>query len=157
MIVSPYGLYPRLVRSEECANMVKDNYLFPAVLSVDRDGISVEFPDLPGCLTCGQTEEEAVEMAKEALQLHLYGMERDGDEIPSPAKIVDLALEKNQFVVLIEAWMPPFRDRMANRAVKKTLTIPKWLNDIAEQKQVNFSHVLQSALKGYLGLSETKR
>ena len=134
---------------------MKDHYVFPAVFSFDPDGVSVEFPDLPGCLTCGDTEEEALRMAKEAMSLHLWGMEQDGDEIPEPSKISDLTLEANQVVVLVEAWMPPFRDHMANKAVKKTLTIPKWLNDLAEQKKVNYSQILQSALKNYLGVSET--
>ena len=93
-------------------------------------------------------------MAKEAMSLHLWGMEQDGDEIPEPSKISDLALEANQVVVLIDTWMPAFRDHMANKAVKKTLTIPKWLNDLAEQKKVNYSQILQSALKNYLGVSE---
>lgn len=137
--------------------MVKDHYLFPAVLTMEPDGVSVEFPDLPGCLTCGETEEEAVLMAKDALQLHLHGMEQDGDEIPGPSRIGEMALDQNQFVVLIEVWMPPFRDKMANRSVKKTLTIPKWLNDLAEEKQVNFSQVLQTALKGYLGVRDGKK
>ena len=131
---------------------MKDRYVFPAIFSIDPDGISVEFPDLPGCLTCGETEEEAMEMAKEALSLHLWGMEDDGDPIPQSSRLADLALDENQVVTLVEVWMPPFRDKMANKAVKKTLTIPKWLNDLAEQKQVNFSHILQSALKSYLGV-----
>lgn len=133
---------------------MKDHYVFPAVFSFDPDGVSVEFPDLPGCLTCGDTEEEALRMAKEAMSLHLWGMEQDGDEIPEPSKISDLTLEANQAVVLIDTWMPAFRDHMANKAVKKTLTIPKWLNDLAEQKKVNYSQILQSALKNYLGVSE---
>lgn len=131
---------------------MKDRYVFPAILSLDADGISVEFPDLPGCLTCGDTEEEALRMAQEALALHIWGMEDDGDPIPEPSKLANLTTGRNQVATLVEAWMPPFRDKMANKAVKKTLTIPKWLNDLAEAKQVNFSHVLQSALKDYLGV-----
>lgn len=131
---------------------MKDRYVFPAILSLDADGISVEFPDLSGCLTCGDTEEEALRMAQEALALHIWGMEDDGDQIPEPSKLANLTTGRNQVATLVEAWMPPFRDKMANKAVKKTLTIPKWLNDLAEAKQVNFSHVLQSALKDYLGV-----
>ena len=58
----------------------------------------------------------------------------------------------NEMVVPITAWMTPFRDEMENRAVKKTLTIPAWLNDAAEKKHVNYSQILQSALKDYLGV-----
>lgn len=133
---------------------MSDYYIYPAVLSMDPDGVSVEFPDLPGCLTCGRTAEEAIAMAREAMALHLYGMEKDGEPIPDPSPVLDLKLEKNQAVVLVEASMPLFRDKMMNRAVKKTLTIPKWLNDLATAHQINFSRVLQEALKRQLGIAE---
>ena len=134
----------------------KDKYIFPAIFSVDQDGISVEFPDLPGCLTCGDSEEEAFYMAKDALELHLFGLEEDGDQIPKPSKVSLLKLDKDQFIALIEVWMPPIRDEMASKSIKKTLTIPKWLNDLAEEKKVNFSQVLQNALLAYLGLNNNK-
>ena len=132
--------------------MAKDKYIYPATFSFDDDGISVEFPDLPGCLTCGNNEDEAIRMAKDALGLHLYGMERDSDVIPAPSSINGIKAESNQAVILIDVWMPVVRDEIENRAIKKTLTIPKWLNDVAEHNNVNFSQVLQSALKEHLGI-----
>ena len=134
----------------------KDKYTFPAVFSIEKDGISVEFPDLPGCLSCGDTDDEALYMAKDALELHLFGLEEEGENIPDPSSISSLNLQKNQFVALIEVWMPPIRDEMAQKAVKKTLTLPKWLNDLAEEKKVNFSQVLQNALMSYLGVKRIK-
>ena len=134
----------------------KDKYIFPAIFSIEADGISVEFPDLPGCLSCGKTDDDALYMAKDALELHLFGLEEDGECIPEPSTISSLNLGKNQFVALIEVWMPPIRDEMAQKAIKKTLTLPKWLNDIAEERKVNFSQVLQNALMSYLGLNKTK-
>lgn len=134
--------------------MRKDRYIFPAILDYADDGISIEFPDLPGCLPCAKSTEEALKNAKEAMALHLYGMEQDGDEISNPTAIIDLHPEANQAIVLIEAWMPFYRNFIENRAVKKTLTIPKWLNDLAEVEQVNFSQLLQTALKNYLGVVE---
>ena len=133
--------------------MKKDKYMYPAVFSFDDDGISVEFPDLPGCLTCGNNEDDALRMAKDALGLHLYGMERDHDVIPSPSSLNEIKTESNQAVILIDVWMTLVRDEIENRAVKKTLTLPKWLNDIAENNKVNFSQVLQSALKDHLGIN----
>lgn len=91
-------------------------------------------------------------MAKDALMLHLYGMEEDADEIPEPSSVTSLKLERNQIPGLVDVWMPAYRDKMASRSVNKTLTLPKWLNDLADQKKVNFSHVLQTALKHYLGV-----
>ncbi|NQX61834.1 type II toxin-antitoxin system HicB family antitoxin [Paenibacillus qinlingensis] len=139
--------------------MNKDRYVFPAIFDYADDGITVTFPDLPGAITCGDTDSEALRMAKECLALHLYGMERDNDDIPEPSAakaLRNVANSTNEVIVLIEVWMPPFRDEMANKAVKKTLTIPKWLDDIAAENNVNYSHVLQDALKTHLGVSDRK-
>ena len=131
--------------------MFPNYYAYPAYLYYDEDGISVEFPDLPGCLPCGDTTEEALHNAKEAMGLHLYGMEQDGYEIPAPTPVRDLHPEEGGIVTLVEVFMPSIRDRAENRVVKKTLTIPAWLNREAEAAHVNFSQVLQDALKKYLG------
>ncbi len=135
--------------------MSKDRYIYPAVFTFAGDGISVEFPNLPGCYTCGGTEEEALYMAKDALSLHLYGLEKDNDPIPKACSVCDITVEPGQVIVLVEAWLPPFREEM-EKAVKKTLTIPKWLDTLAREHNVNFSHLLQDALKRYLGLDTTK-
>jgi predicted RNase H-like HicB family nuclease len=132
-----------------------DRYIFPAIFEPgEKKGYTVSFPDLPGCITEGDTMEEALHMAKEALELHLYGMEEDEDEIPNPSRPEELKVPEKSFVSLVEVWMRVIRDKMENKAVKKTLTIPKWLNDVAEKNNVNFSQVLQSALKEYLGISK---
>lgn len=136
--------------------MKKDRYIFPAIFEFANDGISIEFPDLPGCLPCAHDDEEAIKNAKEAMALHLYSMEQDNNEIPEPTPITKLQSDKNQAIVLIEVWMPIYRDAIENRAVKKTLTIPKWLNDLAEKEKVNFSQVLQEALKHNLGVKSKK-
>ena len=129
----------------------KKYYTFPAFFYFDQDGIAIEFPDLPGCLPCAQTEEEAFANAKEALGVHLFGMEQDGEEIPEPTPINQLCPEKDAAIVMIEVFMPSVRDRINNKVVKKTLTIPAWLNRKAESANVNFSQILQDGLKQYLG------
>lgn len=134
--------------------VLKNKYVYPAIFDYADDGISVEFPDLPGCLTCGDTNEEAIEMAKEAMGLHLYGMEKDSDSIPEPSVIKDIKIDDNQVIVLIEVWMPLVRDEIENHSIKKTLTIPQWLDEIARDKNVNFSRVLQDALKDLLGVKD---
>lgn len=136
--------------------MIKDRYIFPALFSYDDDGVSVEFPDLPGCYTCADSTEEALKMAKDALGLHIYGIEQDNEKTPLPSPINSLELKKGQVVVLVEVWMPVIRNIAENRAIKKTVTLPKWLNDMAETNNVNFSHVLQTALKDYLGVAQHK-
>lgn len=132
---------------------MKDRYVYPALFEYDGNDINVSFPDLPGCLTFGNNEAEAMFNAKEALEGHLFVMEELGREIPDSTSIYDISRHQNGAIVLVDAWMPLIRDQEYNKAVKKTLTIPKWLNDIAEQNNVNFSHLLQAALKKHLGIN----
>lgn len=133
---------------------MKDIYSFLSIFTYDEDGISIEFPDLPGCLSCSDTQNDAINMAKEALALHLYGMESDNEKIPVPSSLSDLNIDKNQVPVLIDVYMPLYRTAIENQSVKKTLTIPLWLNKLAEEKKINFSQVLQIALKDQLGINE---
>ena len=133
--------------------MYPNFYAYPAFFYYDDDGISIEFPDLPGCLPCAQTSEEAFRNAQEALGLHLFGMEQDGDTIPAPTPVKDLRPDEGGVVTMVEVFMPSVRDRINNRVVKKTLTIPAWLNREAEAAHVNFSQVLQDGLNSYLGNS----
>lgn len=76
---------------------------YPAIFTYANDGISVEFPDLPGALTCGDDDAEALYMAKDCLALHLYGMETDGDELPAPTNATDIVVGAEQKVVIVEA------------------------------------------------------
>ena len=132
--------------------MFKDHYIYPAIFSYDNDGISIEFPDLPGCFSCADTTEEATINSKEAMALHISSIEEDNEQIPEPSKITDILLEKNQVIMIVEVWMPIYRDKIKYVSVKKTLTIPKWLNDLAEQNKINFSHLLQDSIKEHLGI-----
>ena len=124
---------------------MKDYYVYPAIFEYNEDGISISFPDLDGCLTCASTDEEGLYMAKDALGLYLVTLEETGN-IPNPTCLRDIEIKKNQKVVLIEINMPIFRDRVQNISIKKTLTIPNWLNKRAEKIGVNFSQTLQDAL-----------
>ena len=131
---------------------LKSTYIFPAIFSYANDGISIEFPDIEGCFSYANTTEQAIRDAKEALGLHLWSMEKDNDIIPTPTDVKNIICNKNEAIVLIEVFMPPIRDKINNSFVKKTLSIPNWLNELAEEKKVNFSGLLQNALKEYLNL-----
>ncbi|MCL1875878.1 MAG: type II toxin-antitoxin system HicB family antitoxin [Synergistaceae bacterium] len=133
---------------------MKDNYVYPAILTYTDNGISIGFPDLPGCLPCADTSEEAVKNAKEAMGLHLWGMEKDNDTIPAPTDITELRYSENEIPLLVEVFMPPIRERQNNKFVKKTLSIPQWLNAEAEHVGVNFSQILQNGLKDYLHIQK---
>lgn len=128
--------------------MYPDNYEYIAVLDYSNGKtVGVYFPDLPGCITCEDNAQNAVKSAKEVLQLHLYGMEEDGDTIPAPSELKNIKLKKDELPVLIDVYMKPFREKMHTRYVKKTLSIPSWVNTIAEEQGINFSATLLSALK----------
>lgn len=132
--------------------MRKDTYIFPAILDFADDGISIEFPDLPGCLPCAHSQEEALKNAREAMGLHLYGMEDDNDPIPEPSEISNIELEPNQKVILVDVWMPVVRDRLNNKSVNRTVTVPAWLNRMAMDAKINFSQALQDTLRSRLGV-----
>ena len=138
--------------------MFPDFYRYAAIFSYEEDGVHVGFPDLPGCITFGADEDEAVRMAREALALHIYGMEQDGDEIPQPSSLRMLAeqedLQENEVFMLVEAFMPTFRERESKRFVKKTLSIPYWMNAEAERVGLNFSQTLQNAIAQKLSLAK---
>ena len=133
---------------------LKDRYAFIAVFAFADDAISIEFPDLPGCLRCAEKNdtEEALKNAKEAMGLHLYGMEQDGDEIPAPTPINEIHCAQGQLPVLIDIFMPPIRDRINNRFVKKTISLPAWLANQADKAGVNCSKLFQNALAEYLNV-----
>ncbi len=122
---------------------MKDIYIFPAVFLKEEDGYSVSFPDIDGAFTCGETFEEALFMAKDCLELNLDTV----DEIPHVTDIDKIKLNENEYLVMFQADMLNFRKKNDNKPVKKTLTIPKWLNDLGIEKKINFSKVLQEALK----------
>ena len=133
--------------------------IYPAIFSRGEGGYTVEFPDLPGCVTQGDTLEEAMEMAVDAASGWILIMIEDGENIPSPSERVDLsAYENTAFCNLIMLDMDAYAKQYGEKAIKKTLSIPRWLNTMAERCNVNFSQVLQEGLKKELGLDyESKR
>lgn len=141
---------------------------YPAVFhkaEPDETGYWIEFPDLPGCLSEGDTIEESYEMAKEALGLYL---DTDGDLYPRDFnQPSDIELIKNKFpneiIMLIEYDSLKYAQKYKTKAIKKTLTIPEWLNDEAMKRGLNFSQALQEILMSKLnalqdcnGLSKQK-
>lgn len=129
----------------------KDTYIYPAVFEEEYGGYNISFPNLDGALTCGDDLSDALFMAKDVLGLYLYSLEEDGIELPEPSLPNRIKIKDNQFVQLIEVYMPPIRDEQENKHVRKNVTISKWVNDLAVKRKINFSAVLESALKEKLG------
>lgn len=128
-------------------------YLYPAIFTKEKEGkYSIDFPDVPGCHTCGDNIEDGYKMAEDALALMLTDMEDNKEVISVPSKINDLKLDENSFATLIPCDTTEYRKLYSNKSVKKTLTIPEWLNTAAMEANINFSQVLQEALKVKLGV-----
>lgn len=127
-------------------------YVYPALITKEEDGYSVCFPDVSGCYSCGDDLAEAISMAEDALALCLYEMETAKETIPTPTELKDVSVENDEIVTLICCDTLVYRKMYDKAAVKKTLTIPNWLNLMAEEANINFSQLLQEALKEKLAV-----
>lgn len=129
---------------------MKDTYEYVAIFDYAEDGINIYFPDLPGCFSCADTTKEALKNAQEAMGLYLVTCEEEDIEIPEPTPLEKIKCKENEKPILVSVWMPLARSEVEVVSVKKTLTLPAWLNKLAESHNINFSKVLQAALKDIL-------
>lgn len=113
---------------------IKDKYVFPAIFTYAEDGVSIEFPDLPGCLPSADSTEEAIMNAKEAMALHLYTSEQDNEAIPQPTPVNKLTTRDNQAIVLIDVWMPIYRDAIENKSIKKNINVTQMVERCCRTK-----------------------
>ena len=123
--------------------------VYPAVFTPYEDGsggYAVEFPDLPGCVTGGDDMAETVFMAEDAASGWVLTELEDGNKVPEATAINEVATDPGQFVSLIALDMDAYAAKYGSNAVKKTLTIPAWLNTFVEQTGISCSKVLQDAL-----------
>lgn len=122
-------------------------YIYPAVFTKEDNNLySVSFPDIEGCFTQGSGIQDSIEMAQDVLSIILCDMEDDKKVIPPASDPLDIKLGENSFVSLVSADTLEYRKIYNGKAVKKTLTIPQWLNEAAEKENVNFSQTLKNAL-----------
>ena len=127
-----------------------ERYIYPAVFTYEAgQEIAVVFPDLD-VATCGAVDNEALLSARELLGCVLYGLEEDNEEIPSPTPLSDVTTAENERAVLVDVYMPSIRMAKINRSVNRTVTLPAWLNAAALERNINFSQVLQDALKSQM-------
>lgn len=125
---------------------MKRHYVYPAVFHPEETGYSVLFPDLKGCHSQGDTLEEASLMAQEALGVYLECLIDDNKPIPPATSPRLLNLAGDDFAAMVSIDVFTYLDKADGKAVKKTLTIPSWLNNEAEKNHINFSSVLKEAL-----------
>ena len=139
---------------------------YPACFIKEEKGYSVIFPDLNYLGTCGASVEEAFAMAVDCLAGYLYWLQQDDENVPEPSKLSDVKIEdlmreleiesEEFFVNMVTVDVKEYAKVHFEKAVKKTLTIPAWLNKLALEQEVNFSQVLQEALKERLKCNKAK-
>lgn len=123
-------------------------YVYPAVFTAEGNGLySVVFPDLESCYTSGEGLADGMLNAQDVLALTLYGYEERHQVVPEATPINEVSHDEKSFVTYVEADTLEYQKKFNKKSVKKTLTIPEWLNDAAVRANVNFSQVLQEALK----------
>lgn len=143
------------IQSQNISNCIdtRVEYVYPAIFSPEEKGsFSIYFPDIEGCYTQGDSLEDGIEMAEDALCLVLYDYEVNNKAIPAPSAPKDIKAEGADIITLIKCDTLEYKRFYDSHAVKKTLTIPNWLNVEAEKAGINFSATLQNAIKERLGL-----
>jgi len=126
-------------------------YVYPAIFTPIDSGYDVVIPDLPGCRTCGKDFADTIEMAEDAVSMWLWDAENEKEDIPQASKI--LTASETQVISYIKVDTDLYRRKHDAKSVKKTLTIPSWLNSEAERANAPFSQILQQGLKEYLGVN----
>ena len=129
--------------------------IYPAIFSPleEMPGYCVTFPDLPGCVTQGSNLEEAITMAADAASGWVLDEWEDGNPTPESSRLSDIITENAEdFVNLIVLDMDSYAEKYGQKAIRKNCTIPAWLNTMSEREEINFSAVLQEALKERLGI-----
>lgn len=129
-------------------------YVYPAIFRPEDDGFCVFFPDIKMGATQGDDMVEAMEMAEDFLCGALYKLEELGEEMPIPSDIKLLEMNAGDISTLVFADVANYKRKLDNREVKKTLSLPMWLNSRAEEAKINFSQILQKALKSELQIAE---
>lgn len=122
--------------------------VYPAVFRpcVEQEGYTVVVPDLPGCVTEGSSLANAILMAEDAASGWVLDELEEGNIAPAASPVESIQVSPGEFVSLLVLDMDSYAEKYGNKAVRKNLTIPAWLNTFAEKKKVNFSQVLTDAL-----------
>ena len=123
--------------------------IYPAIFKPFTDqsgGYVVEFPDLPGCVTEGKNPEQAIEMGIDAASGWILGELEDGEQIPRASNYSEIAVESGCMLNMLLLDIDAYEEKYGEKAVRKNLTIPAWLNTFAEKNNINFSKLLQDTL-----------
>ena len=132
--------------------MRKLSYL--VILKPSIEGYNIIFPDFPSCSSYGKDIIQALTKAKKVLELHIYDIEKNCNELLVRSNEIDVTQYKDSIVSQITIFPDLVKNEMDNKRVKTNTTIPRWLKEIAEANKVNFSQLLEASLIDYLGLED---
>ena len=121
-------------------------FYYPAVFQKEEVGYSVWVPDIQGCVSQGDTFDEEMEYIKDAIGICIDLIVQNGNVPPKATEPNGIDLEHDQFVAVVSFDFDEYQKKHGEKSVKKTLTLPAWLNTLSERKNINFSQVLQNAL-----------
>lgn len=142
-----------MTRPPKYGGVTMKKLFYPAIFhKAEEGGFWITFPDIPECMTQGDDMQHAYEMAVNALGLAITSREEEKQEVPTPSEPYKLNTTDNEFCVVIEFDMLAYKKRTNSKSVKKTLSIPEWLNEEAIALDINFSQVLQEALMQKVGM-----
>ena len=132
---------------------MQNNYTYAVILDYSEEGfINMLFPEFENLISCVETDEDPVENAQECLALAIMDLEARGEPMPVRKQETDIVIAKDQKLVYVNVWLPYYRSKVKETYVKKTLTIPVWLDILARQNNINFSETLVNALKAKMNL-----
>jgi predicted RNase H-like HicB family nuclease len=130
-------------------------YAYAAIFTEEDGQILVSVPDLPGTYTFGESIADALYMAQDAMEMWLCDAENNKEAIPAPSALAEIAKQckgVKSFVSMVPADTDDYRRQTDTRSVRKSLSIPSWLNYQAEKANAPFSQILQQSLKAYLNI-----
>ncbi len=134
---------------------MKENFTYPSIMYREKgeDKFYIRFPDFPGLCVFGETQQEAVQRAQKELAMVLITLIDERKTVPEPGRDGGTGLAGGEQLVYIQLWLPYFRSIMKEIYVKKSVTVPSWLDELAKNKNLNFSAALVRGLKEELGIT----
>ena len=127
-------------------------YVYPALFVVEDDGIIVTFPDLDDTFTDGATMQEAFENAEDVLNLMLWNHEEEKEEIPPPSLPEQITVPQGATLTMIKADTLAYRKIHDTKTIRRSITIPSWLDTLARERNINFSQLMQNAIRRECGI-----
>ncbi len=131
---------------------MKENYIYPIIIRETKGGYYATIPNFPRQIIEEDTEEKVISAAQETIALYICHNEDRGIKNPEPVKQSEISLIDGEKIVYVHLWMPYFRQIRKVVYVRKTVSLPKWLDEMAKEKNLNFSAAIVKGLKFELGI-----